>query len=84
MQAIEQKPKRKYTKRVKVTEPVTPPKTPTRKEVIQFIDAYGGKAFYSGKQRKLFITNPKHRDDIEGNVISQYGYGLPFSLATNN
>lgn len=84
MQAVEPKPKRKYTKRVKVTEPVSILKSPTRKGVIQFIDAYGGKAFYSGKQRKLFITNPKHRDDIEENVIAQYRYSLPFSLATNN
>lgn len=75
MQAVEQKPKRKYTRRATV--PVK--RIPTRKEVLEFISCYGGKAFYSGKNRILFISIP-----IEDKIISEYGAGLPFSLTTNN
>lgn len=82
-----EKPKRKYVRKKTVTsetEFAVPRKTPTRKEVIQFINCYGAKAFYSGKQRKLFITNPKHRGDIEEKVISQFGSSLPFKLDSNS
>ena len=85
----EVKVKRKYTHKKPVVPEVekavstAPFQLPTRKEVMEFIKAYGGKAFYSGKKRILYITNPRHRDDIEHNVISQYGYGLPYKLTTN-
>lgn len=52
--------------------------------VMDFVKSMGCTAAYSGKLKKMFIKGKTKKEaaKVEQLVIDQYGFGLPFALAS--
>ena len=55
-----------------------------KKLVSDFIKSFGATTAYSGKTKTMYIKNASVEDfDIEQKVLDNFGFGLPFKIATS-
>jgi hypothetical protein len=56
-----------------------------KKQVSDFVKSLGATTAYSGRKKTMYIKNASIEDfDIEEQVISKFGYGLNFKIATSS
>lgn len=57
-----------------------------KKQVTNYVQSLGGTTQYSGKDRVMYINDPKKEIDvqsIEECVLNKFGFDLKFKLQTN-
>jgi len=56
-----------------------------KKKVSDFIKSFGATTAYSGRTKTMYIKNASVEDfDLEQKILDEFGYGLPFKIATSS
>lgn len=54
-----------------------------KKVVANYVRSMGGRTFYSGHSKTMYMSIP-NGIDIEAKVLERFGYNLPFRIALKN